>query len=153
MGSDGWSGEESQFNKTGTFITVGPAVIGGLLLVIAPDLVPIPLLFGVIAVAGIIGGIMNIYERGPIAAGAVIGLVIALGGFGALYLWLNHRQENARKIELMIAFGVGAIPGFLLQFIIQKMLAARAEQAAPKKRPAGKPGAPRPGSAKPMRRV
>ena len=48
-------------------------------------------LFAAVAVCGIVGGIMNIYGRGPVAAGAVIGLVLSLGGFGAVFLWIKKR--------------------------------------------------------------
>ena len=147
MVQDGWSGEESQLNKIGTSIAVLPAVIGALLLwQIIPVEIPIPVLFAVVAICGIVGGIMNIYGRGPIAAGAVVGLVLSLGGFGAVFLWINKRGEHARWFEVALAFMVGAMPGFLLQYVIQRMVGARAE-AAPVKRVVAKPGV------KPMRRV
>ena len=147
MGQDGWVGEETQFNKIGTSIAVFPAIIGALLLwEIIPVTIPVPVLFAIVAICGIVGGIMNIYGRGPIAAGAVIGLVLGLGGFGAVFLWIHKRGENARWFEVALAFMVGAIPGFLLQFIIQRMLGARA-RAAPVKPVVAKPGV------KPMRRM
>src|SRR5258705_6600018 len=147
MAQDGWVGEETQLNKIGTRIAVFPAIIGALLLwEIIPVAIPVPVLFAIVAICGIVGGIMNIYGRGPIAAGAVIGLVLGLGGFGAVFLWINKRGEHARWFEVALAFMVGAIPGFLLQYVIQRMLAARAE-SAPVKRVVAKPGA------KPMRRM
>src|SRR5205814_3112839 len=147
MAQDGWSGEETQFNKLGTSIAVFPAIIGALLLwQIIPVEVPPMVLFAAVAVCGIVGGIMNIYGRGPVAAGAVIGLVLSLGGFGAVFLWIKKRGEHARWFEVALAFMIGAMPGFLLQYIIQRMMGARAE-AAPVKRTVAKPGV------KPMRRV
>src|SRR6266850_957888 len=110
MAQDGWSGEESQLNKIGTSIAVFPAIIGALLLwQIIPVEVPTPVLFGAVAICGIVGGIMNIYGRGPIAAGAVVGLVLSLGGFGAVFLWIHKRGGHARGAGSM--GGVGEAGG------------------------------------------
>ena len=81
------------------------------------------------AICGAIGGTINIWGRGPAVAGALIGLCIALGGYGATVWWL-HGKESVNKIEIFIAFMVGATPGFLLQFVVQKFLKKRAEAAA-----------------------
>src|SRR5437879_10152981 len=127
-GRDGWSTEESSFNKLGTYITVGPSLLAALVAwgIFGID-VPTNILCVVVGVCGLIGGAINIAGRGPLLAGAFIGLVLALGGYGAVYWWVHDRQR-AYKFELAIAFAVGAAPGFLLQFLLQHMLRKRAPQ-------------------------
>ena len=116
---DAW-GEESQINQIGTAITVLPAILAALLMWgVLPIQVPIGLLFVLVALCGIVGGVINLLGRGPIAIGAVVGLVMALGGFGAVYLWINGR-ESVRWFEIMVAFLFGVIPGFVLQYVLGK---------------------------------
>ena len=123
--SDAW-GEESQLNQVGTAVVVIPAILAALVLwgVVPVEISP-ALLFVVVAVFGLAGGAMNLLGRGPVAAGAAVGLVMALGGFGAVYLWI-HGRESVRWFEVAIAFVIGAAPGFLLQFVLQRMAAQRA---------------------------
>jgi hypothetical protein len=113
-------------NNIGTGIMVIPAILAALILWgIVPVEVPVTILFVVVAICGTFGGVVNILGRGPVAAGAVIGLVTGLGGFGAVYFWINGR-ESVFWLEITIAFLIGIVPGFLLQFAIQRVLAKRA---------------------------
>ncbi len=79
----------------------------------------------IVAIGGLIGGAINIAGRGPMIAGACVGLVMALGGFMAVLWWIQGR-ESVRKYEIAIALIVGAIPGFLLQYGLQWLLRRRA---------------------------
>jgi hypothetical protein len=118
-GKDGWATEETQLNKLGTWIIVTPTILAGLISwgIIGVE-VPIKTLFIVVGIAGILGGALNIAGRGPIIAGAFIGLLIAIGGYGAVCWWLQGR-ESVHKFELIIAFAVGAAPGFGFQYLLQ----------------------------------
>jgi hypothetical protein len=126
--ADGWDVEETQVNKLGTFVIVGPVIFAALFasgifgVQVAPSL-----LLTVVAVCGVLGGVLNISGRGPVVAGAIVGLVIAVGGYGAVYWWIQGR-ESVRKFELIIAFVVGVIPGFLLQTLLQAYLRKRAQR-------------------------
>lgn len=82
----------------------------------------------VMAVCGTIGGTINIWGRGPVAAGEVIGLCIALGGYLATVWWIAGKT-SVYKIEIFISFLVGALPGFLLQVGLQKIMKKRAQAA------------------------
>ena len=124
-GRDGWASDETQFNKLGTYVVMGPAIIAALLSwgvfgIAVPGLI----LCIVVGICGVIGGIMNLMGRGPVAAGAVIGLVMGLGGYAAVFWWIHERQK-VHGFEVTIAFIVGAAPGFLLQFILQKIMRKR----------------------------
>jgi len=120
--------ENSQLNQIGTGVVVIPTILAALLLWgIIPIKIPILILIVVVVVCGLVGGAMNMYDRGPIAAGAAIGLVMALGGFASVYLWLQGR-ESVRRFEIAIAFLIGIAPGFLLQFFIQRVIASRAKE-------------------------
>jgi hypothetical protein len=122
---DGWGSPESDFNKLGLYVVMGPSVIAALLSWgIIPVEVPTQILLIVVAATGIAGGVMNLWGRGPILAGAAIGLVIGLGGYAATYFWVKNR-ESAYKAELAIAFTIGAAPGIGLQWLLQKLLRKR----------------------------
>ena len=90
------------------------------------------ILGAIVAVLGIVGGIFNIIDRGPIWAGALVGLVTAIGGFGATWWWIQQREGANRvyKIELAIAFAIGCAPGIGLQFLLQKLVRRKAAVAA-----------------------
>lgn len=122
MGTDPW-GEETQLNQVGTFVTIIPTILAAMIMAgYLPFEVSAGVLFAVVAVAGIVGGVMNLMGRGPVAVGAIVGLLIAVGGFGAVYFWIEGR-ESVRKFEVALAFVIGAVPGFLLQFVMKRMSA------------------------------
>ena len=124
-GKDGWATEESQLNKVGTYITVTPAILAALLSWgIFPIEIPTQTLCIIVGVGGLAGGALNILGRGPVAAGAFIGLLIALGGYGAVCWWI-HDRKSVYKIEMLVAFAVGAAPGFLIQDLFQQILRKR----------------------------
>jgi hypothetical protein len=124
-GRDGWATEETQLNKLGTWIMVTPALLAALLAwgIIRVE-IPFAALCIIVGVGGLAGGALNILGRGPVAVGAFIGLLIALGGYGAVCWWL-HDRKVVQKYELLIAFGVGAAPGFILQYVFQRILQKR----------------------------
>lgn len=120
---DAW-GEESQVNHIGTGIVVMPAIAGALLLWgVLPFNVSAGVLFVMVAACGLVGGAMNLLGRGPVAIGAVVGLIMALGGFGAVYLWITGRA-SVLWFEIAVAFLVGLAPGFALQYVLGKRSAA-----------------------------
>jgi hypothetical protein len=125
-GKDGWATDETDFNKLGTYLTVIPAIVAALLAwgIFGVRISPM-LLCIVVGVCGLAGGVMNLAGRGPVVAGAFIGLLIALGAYGAVFLWIHDRQK-VRAYEVAIAFALGAAPGFLLQYVIQQILKKRA---------------------------
>lgn len=125
-GKDGWATEETQLNKLGTYLTVGPAILAALIAwgIIGLQ-VATPTLFIVVGIGGLLGGALNVAGRGPIVAGSLIGLVIAVGGYGVVCWWLQGRQ-SVYKAEVILAFGLGTIPGFLLQYGLQWLLKRRA---------------------------
>jgi hypothetical protein len=124
---DGWNEEESSFNKAGSTIVVIVAIAAALLAwgVLGIEIPPVVLWIAV-AAAGLIGGAMNIAGRGPMPAGALIGLLIGLGGFGAVW-WFVTGRESVRMWQVGLAFIVGAAPGFILQYVIQQVLKKRAQ--------------------------
>jgi len=126
-GKDGWATDETNFNKLGTYLAVIPAIVAALLSwgIFGIQVSPLILCI-VVAICGVIGGVMNVAGRGPIVAGAVIGLLLALGGYGAVYWWI-HEREKVRAYEVAIAFTLGAAPGMLLQYGIQQILRKRAQ--------------------------
>jgi hypothetical protein len=63
-------------------------------------------------------------SRGPLWAGALVGLVVALGGYGAAVWWF-HGRMSVYKLEAILAFGIGTVPGFLLQYLVQRLLRKR----------------------------
>jgi hypothetical protein len=122
---DGWATEESQLNKLGTFVTVGSAILAALLSWgLFGFEIPATTLFIVVGVAGLVGGALNIAGRGPVWAGAAIDFLIAIGGYGAVFWWI-HDRTSVRKFELLLAFVIGAAPGFLIQYVLQQILRKR----------------------------
>jgi hypothetical protein len=129
-GRDGWKAEETSLNKLGTYIVVGPSSLAALLSWgVFGIQVPATILCIVVGVCGLVGGALNVAGRGPIVAGAFIGLLIGLGGYGATYGWI-HNRASAYKFEVGIAFIVGAAPGLLLQYFLQRTLRKRAQSGA-----------------------
>jgi hypothetical protein len=124
---DGWNEEEGSVNKLGSTIVIVVAIAAALLAwgVLGIEIPP-AVLWIAVAVAGLVGGAMNIAGRGPIPAGALIGLVIGLGGFGAVW-WFVTGRASVRMWQVGLAFIVGAAPGFILQLVIQQVLKKRAE--------------------------
>ena len=126
-GKDGWATEESGLNKLGIYVTVTPAIVAALISWGMFGIeVPAMILFIAVGVGGLVGGVLNVAGRGPIVAGAAVGLLIALGGYSAVFWWIHGRQ-SVYTIEAAIAFTLGAAPGFLLQYIIQQILKRRAQ--------------------------
>ncbi len=127
---DGWGTPESDLNKLGLYVVMIPSIVAALLSWgILPIEVPMMILCIIVAVCGLTGGVMNLLGRGPIIAGAAIGLVIGLGGYGVTYLWIHNRQ-SAYKVELILAFTIGALPGIGLQYLLQRLLRKRIRAAA-----------------------
>ncbi|MDB6017890.1 MAG: Pyrrolo-quinoline quinone [Pedosphaera sp.] len=125
-GKDGWDKEESGLNKAGTYLGMGVAGLAALLSWGVFGLqVPTMILCVVVAIFGLVGGALNVFGRGPIAAGAVVGMVMALGGYAAAFWWIKDRK-SVMGVEVTIAFIVGALPGFALQYGVQKWLQKRA---------------------------
>jgi hypothetical protein len=125
-GKDGWATEESGLNKLGIYITVTPAIVAALISWGMFGIeVPAMILFIAVGVGGLVGGVLNVAGRGPIVAGAAVGLLIALGGYSAVFWWIHGRQ-SVYTIEAVIAFTLGAAPGFVLQYAIQQFLKRRA---------------------------
>jgi len=127
LGKDGWAKDETDFNKLGTYLTVIPAIAAALLswglfgIQVSPMILCI-----VVAICGVIGGVINVAGRGPVVAGAFIGLLIALGGYGAVFWWIHDRQK-VRWFEVGIAFALGTVLGMLLQYGTQQFLKKRAQ--------------------------
>jgi hypothetical protein len=122
LGKDGWNSPETGLNKVGSYIVGGSAIIAALLTWGMFDLkVDLTILTAVVAVCGVGGGILNVLGRGPIWAGALVGLIIGLGGFGTTCWWI-HGHKRAYKFELMLAFLIGSAPGIGLQYLLQKIL-------------------------------
>lgn len=120
--SDAWGIEESSLNKAGTFVTVLVPLLSALLVAgYLPFTVPGAYLLIAVVVAGLLGGVLNVAGRGPLWAGALVGLIMAVGGFGAVYLWIDGK-ESVMKLEIGIAFVVGAAPGFILQHFLPRWL-------------------------------
>src|ERR1051325_4500508 len=121
-GRDGWATEETGLNKMGTHITTSPALCAALLAWGSVSVeVPGMILGIVVGVCGVIGGMLNVAGRGPLWAGAIVGPVLGLGGFCAVFWWAQGRQ-SAYKYELAIAFLLGCAPGMGLQWLVQQMV-------------------------------
>ena len=128
--SDGWEKSESDFNKLGSYVMLIPSILGAMLAAGFFGIEVSPLILGVIVgVCGLVGGVINIMGRGPIVVGMLVGLVMALGGYGAVFWWVQGKTR-VYKFELVIAFAIGAAPGFGLQFLFQKILLKRKQQIA-----------------------
>ena len=87
-------------------------------------------IFIAVVIGGLVGGYMNILGRGPIWAGMLVGLVMGIGGYGAVYWWMLSHDESVRKYEVGIAFVIGAAPGFGLQYLLQWILKKRGNAEA-----------------------
>lgn len=125
-GRDFWGINEIQFNKLGNYIVICPAAMAA---VISAGMfgfqVPFLVLCIVVGICGVGGGIMHVMGRGPISAGAFAGLVMGLGGYAAVYWWIQEHQ-NITRLQSVIVFVLGITPGLLLQFILLKILRKRA---------------------------
>ncbi len=115
----------------GLYIVMVPAIIAALLESgTFGEIVSPMVLAAVVGVCGIVGGLVNLWGRGPVVYGAIIGLAIGLGGYGAVYGWLQFRGDTRIfRGELALAFVIGAAPGIGLQKLFQ-MLHNRKAQAA-----------------------
>lgn len=127
-GKDGWATPQTGVHKLGSYIVLGPSMLGAMLAAGFFGLEVSPLVLGaIVGVCGVVGGAVNIMGRGPIPVGMLVGLTMALGGYGAVFWWISDKT-SFRKYELMIAFLIGAAPGFGLQFAFQKFLQKRQQQ-------------------------
>jgi len=124
--NDGWGVPESDFNKIGSYVVLVPAILGAIVEAKFFFDIDVPgiIVAGIVAVCGLIGGFINIHGRGPIWAGMIVGLAMALGGYGTVYFWIAQR-ERVYKGEIALAFVIGAAPGYGLQFLFQKILKKR----------------------------
>jgi hypothetical protein len=129
-GNDGWSKSETGLNKVGSYVMLVPSIIGAMVAggFFGLDISPM-ILAPVVGVCGVIGGAINILGRGPILIGMLVGLTMALGGYGTVYWWISDRT-SVRKFEIAIAFLIGAAPGYGLQFAFQKIILKRQQVAA-----------------------
>ena len=113
--TDSWGVEEGQIHNIGTYVIVVPPFLSALFIVgTIPIQIPISILLAFIAVCGIVGGAINILERGPLIAGAVAGMTMAVGSFISIFLWILWRGEPY-MIELFFPAVLGAIPGSAMQ--------------------------------------
>ena len=124
---DRWGREESQLNQVGTLLIIIPPLLAAFLVAgVIPFNVPVPLLLIVVVICGLVGGTLNLVGRGPLVLGTIMGLVLTLGGFSAVYAWTQVRQGVFwHELEVAAAFFIGTIPGFLLQRLFQHMVAGR----------------------------
>jgi hypothetical protein len=130
-GKDGWNAPETLIHKIGSYTVSGPAILAAMIAGGIFGFQVDPMILGVVvAVLGVVGGILNIIGRGPVWAGALVGFVTGVGGFGATWWWIQEREGAHRiyKIELAIAFAIGCAPGIGLQFLLQKLLKRKAAQ-------------------------
>jgi DNA-directed RNA polymerase subunit RPC12/RpoP len=126
-GKDGWSKDETDLNKVGTYIIIIAAIVAATLSGGFFEISISPLLVcAVVGACGIVGGALNILGRGPIWAGMISGMVFALGAYGMVFLWMSFRKNGVYFFEVIIAVVIGAIPGMLLQMLFQKMVQKRA---------------------------
>jgi hypothetical protein len=124
---DGWGSPETSFNKLGTYLSAGSAMLAALISWGMFGIeVPGTILCIVVGVCGVVGGAINIAGRGPILAGMVVGPILGLGGYCAALWWLQGRK-SVYTWQVSLAFIVGAMPGILLQYLLQKCLKKRAE--------------------------
>jgi len=134
--SDPWGSEESDLNKLGTKIMVFPTIVGALLVWgILPIAIPTGVVFAIVGICGLVGGGLNVHERAPLWGGALAGLVATLGGLGTLYWWMGGR-ESVFFLEVTLAFVLGALPGYLLQYVLARLL-VRKKQPAEDSTPGG----------------
>lgn len=128
-GNDGWSKSETGLNKIGSYVMLTPSILGAMLaggffgLEVSPIILAI-----IVSICGIAGGAINILGRGPIFIGMLVGLTMALGGYGAVLWWISDKT-SIRKYELAIAFLIGAAPGFGLQYVFQRIVLKRRQSA------------------------
>jgi len=126
----GWFGKpQTLSNRMGSWLIGLTAMLAVMLpwgIGIHPPVLPIAIFVGV---CGVAGGVMNVSGRAPLWAGAVVGLTMALGGYGTA-LWWIQTHEYVNRLEIFLAFTAGVMPGALLQYGIQHLLLKRAEAAA-----------------------
>jgi hypothetical protein len=116
---ESWGSAESKLNQVGTVLVgIIPMLAALLISGLFPFDVRPAILFAVVIVCGVVGGALNLLGRGPLLVGAIVGLAIALGGFSAVYGWAQLR-ENLFWFEVVIAYVLGTMPGFLLQRALQ----------------------------------
>jgi hypothetical protein len=127
MMSDGWGSKVSNLNQVGTVLVIVSTVITIFAFgdMVQND-VPVTVLFIAVAICGLIGGALYVIGRAPVVAGAFIGLVITVGGFGAAYWWSQFRNGPS-VYEVAVVTFVGTLPGFLLQRICQRIFARRTD--------------------------
>jgi hypothetical protein len=122
-GKDGWDSPETGLNKAGQYIAFTPAILAA---VAAYWVFSIPVVMlviaAIVAVFGIVGGILNVYGRGPVWCGAIVGIVTSVGGFFTVAWWLHFRKGEGWWIEVIIAFVIGCLPGILVQYLLQKVV-------------------------------
>jgi hypothetical protein len=87
--------------------------------------IPVMVFFIIVGIGGLIGGILNILGRGPILAGAFVGILIAVGGYAATYWWI-HDRTSVYKWQLIVAWAIGSVPGFIVQYVLQQILRKKA---------------------------
>ena len=124
--NESWGSRESRLNQIGTVLVIFPALLLAMLLYVGviPLTAPAGVLFGAVAACGAVGGGLNLSGRGPVAIGALVGLAIALGGYGAVYGWL-HVRASSYWIEIALVYFAGTLPGFLLQRALQPLVLQR----------------------------
>jgi hypothetical protein len=122
-GKDGWNGPETGLHKLGQYVAFTPALLAAL---VAWHFLKIPALILILAVIvgvfGVTGGMINVWGRGPIWAGACVGLITSLSGFFTVTWWIHYRQGDAWWIEVVIGFVLGCLPGILVQYLLQKLV-------------------------------
>lgn len=118
-----WGRPESRVNQIGTVLVIFPGLLLALLLFLGviPITASAGVLFGVTAVCGAVGGGINLIGRGPVVIGALVGLAIAVGGFGAVVGWL-HIRPSAFWFEIALVYFAGTLPGFGLQRALQPLV-------------------------------
>jgi hypothetical protein len=127
MMSDGWGSKVSNLNQVGSILVIISTVISIFAFgdMVQND-VPVTVLFVAIAICGLIGGAIYVIGRAPVVAGALVGLAITAGCFGAAYWWSQFRNSPSVYEVAVVAF-VGTLPGFLLQRLFQRMFARQAD--------------------------
>ena len=126
-GNDGWATDETVVNKLGLYL-VGVGTIIAALFNRGVFGIEVPgiILWTAVIICGIVGGMLNLIGgRGPIWAGILIGVTIALGAYGLMSFWIASR-DRVRGYECTIAFFLGSLPGMFLQKLLQKLTMGKA---------------------------